>query len=67
MMKHRYVQRKKQELRKEENDLVKIEGRLRKQEVKDLRERRGMIWDDSSSSDSDSSSDDSIDVKVEGK
>ncbi len=67
MMKHRCVQRKKQELRKEENDLVNIEGRLRKQEVKDLRERRGMIWDDSSSSDSDSSSDDSIDVKMEGK
>ena len=54
-MKHRWVQRRKRELRKEEQRLIKIEIKLKNRELKELRERRRGITDDLSSSDSDSS------------
>ena len=54
-MKHRWVQKRKRELRKEEQWLIKIEVHLKNQELKDLRKRRREGTDDLSSSDSDSS------------
>ncbi len=64
-MKQRMIQKKQAELRKEENKLIKIELRLRKEELKSLRGKRNIDLDDSPCSDSDSSSDESIDIGME--
>ncbi len=68
MMKHRMIQKKQAELRKEENKLIKTEMRLRKRELKRLREKRNTDLEDSScSSYTDSSSDESTDIGMEAE